>query len=105
MASEDTYADPGTIRSGAKSPFKIYISDEAVGQEAETYEFILQWQDENGSEESRRVLTEESVGQTTSEQPPQNDTITLRSQGQLQNLTASLINNQTKTQVSANFRT
>lgn len=88
VANEFTYADPSTIQPGARSPFNMYFSDERIEQDAETYEFILQWQDENGSERSRRVITEE--GPIDSQQPSQNDTLSAPSQAEQQNLTNNM---------------
>lgn len=53
---ESTYADPSTIEPGNKSPFEIFISSDAIENEAENYDFIIQWRDINGNDQSVRVL-------------------------------------------------
>jgi hypothetical protein len=60
VGREFTFADPHTLNPGDRSPFEMFISSDAIKQEATTYEFILQWQDETGKENSKRVLAAEA---------------------------------------------
>lgn len=65
VAAKLTFADPSTLKPGDRATFNIYTSDEAIKQDAETYEFVLQWQDEDGVQTSKRVIAEEGSKQLT----------------------------------------
>ena len=70
-----TYADPSTMQPLVEMPtFNIYTSDEAIEQDAETYEFVLQWQDEDGLQGSREVLAEEVSEQEAEHKPNESRT-------------------------------
>jgi hypothetical protein len=55
LGSEVTYAYPSTINPGDKSPFNIFITNNAVKDDTETYEFTLQWRDINGTDQSALI--------------------------------------------------
>lgn len=65
VAAKLTFADPSTLKPGDRATFNIYTSDEAIKQDAETYEFVLQWRDEDGVQTSKRVIAEEGSKQLT----------------------------------------
>ena len=52
LESEMTYAYPSTINPKDKSPFNVFITNDAVKNSTETYEFTLQWRGINGTEQS-----------------------------------------------------
>ncbi len=52
LGSETTYAYPSTINPGDKSPFNVFITNNAVKDATGTYEFTLQWRDTNGTDQS-----------------------------------------------------
>ena len=52
VGSEMTYAYPSTINPGDRSPFNVFITNNAVKDDAETYEFNLQWGGINGTDQS-----------------------------------------------------
>ncbi|MBA3978107.1 MAG: hypothetical protein H0X50_07965, partial [Nitrosopumilus sp.] len=55
LGSETTYAYPSTIHPGDKSPFNIFITNNAVKDATETYEFTLQWKGTNGTDQSVQI--------------------------------------------------
>ncbi len=61
VGTERTYADPSTIEPNNKSPFEIFVSSDAIKNDAENYEFIIQWRDLDGTDKSVRVLGDVTV--------------------------------------------
>ncbi len=55
LGSEMTYAYPSTINPGDKSPFNVFITNDAVKDATETYEFTLQWKGTNGTDQSVQI--------------------------------------------------
>jgi hypothetical protein len=47
-----TYAYPSTINPGDKSPFNVFITNDVVTDDAETYGFSIQWRNINGTDQS-----------------------------------------------------
>jgi len=49
------YAAPSTLASGQKAAFTIFISSDTLEDDTETYEFTLQWQDDDFNDFSKRI--------------------------------------------------
>lgn len=63
LGSEFTYADPSTLSPGQRAAFTIFITSDTIEDDAETYEFTLQWQDSDSNDFSKRITGEQA--QTT----------------------------------------
>ncbi len=77
IVAKATYADPSTMQPRERATFNIYTSDEAIEQDAETYEFVLQWQDEDGVQGSRRSIAEEVSEQEAEHKPNESRDVTI----------------------------
>ncbi len=55
LGSEFTYADPSTLVPGQRAAFTIFITSDTIEDDTETYEFTLQWQDNDFNEFSKRI--------------------------------------------------
>ena len=65
VGTESSYADPSTIEPNSKSPFQIFISSDSIKNDAENYEFTIQWRDIDGNDKSVRVLGDTSATGTS----------------------------------------
>jgi hypothetical protein len=72
LGSEMTYAYPSTINPGDKSPFNVFITNDAVKNATETYGFTLQWRGINGTDQSVQITGYQSQD---SESSSDNDNI------------------------------
>lgn len=68
LGSEMTYAYPSTINPGDKSPFNVLITNDAVKNATDTYEFTLQWRGINGTDQSVQI-----AGNPTQDGEPSSD--------------------------------
>jgi hypothetical protein len=73
VGTEMSYADPSTIEPNNKSPFTIFISGDAIENEAENYEFTLQWRDIDGNDKSVRVAGDTSAAGNSEDNENTND--------------------------------
>jgi hypothetical protein len=60
LGSEFTYADPSTLAPGQRAAFTIFITSDTIADDTETYEFTLQWQDNDFNEFSKRITGEQA---------------------------------------------
>jgi len=68
VGREFTYTDPSTVEPGMRSPFEVLITSETIQDETERYEFTLQWNNPDGSQDSKRVAGLTEGGQTSEEE-------------------------------------
>jgi len=66
LGSEFTYADPSTLAPGQRAAFTIFITSDTIEDDTKTYEFTLQWRDNDLNEFSKRITGEQA-------QPNDND--------------------------------
>jgi hypothetical protein len=59
LGSQYTYTDPSTIAPGQKAAFNIFITSDTIEDDTETYEFTLQWQDNDFNDFSKRITGEQ----------------------------------------------
>jgi hypothetical protein len=59
LGSQFTYTDPSTLAPGQKAAFTIFISSDTIEDDTETYEFTLQWQDNDFNDFSKRITGEQ----------------------------------------------
>jgi hypothetical protein len=59
LGSQYTYTDPSTIDPGQKAAFNIFITSDTIEDDTETYEFTLQWQDNDFNDFSKRITGEQ----------------------------------------------
>ncbi|HET6589500.1 MAG TPA: FxLYD domain-containing protein [Candidatus Nitrosocosmicus sp.] len=59
LGSDFTYTDPSTIAPDQKTAFNIFITSDTIEDDTETYEFTLQWQNNDFNDFSKRITGEQ----------------------------------------------
>ncbi len=75
LGSETTYAYPSTINPGDKSPFNVFITNNAVKDATGTSGFTLQWRGTNGTDQSVQITGYPAKDGESSSDNDSNDSI------------------------------